>query len=268
MVKVGYAPVILVAAVTLIVLFFGSVLSSPNLPRVTVSVGLWSCLGVFLAFVSLFMFRKCSSKDPGYIKLDSTCFPGVPDVENATMLNANVDISSSSTENSLRLCATCKIIRPIRSKHCRTCNRCVEIFDHHCPLISNCVGKRNKRDFYVFIVLGTLALFDGAVIAVQRLRVGFGPPFSMLWFHHLAVLNPGALAFLFIDIFLLIGATLMTISQTVQIAQNITTNEIMNKRRYYYLKTPEGRYRNPFSRGFRKNITDFFINGHGYDGVI
>lgn len=56
--------------------------------------------------------------------------------------------------------------------------------------------------------------------AMAGLRVGFGPPFSMLWFHHLAVLNPGALAFLFIDIFLLIGATLMTISQTVQVNQS------------------------------------------------
>jgi palmitoyltransferase ZDHHC9/14/18 len=71
----------------------------------------------------------------------------------------------------VKYCETCKIWRPPHASHCSTCNNCVERFDHHCPYISGCVGRRNYRSFLTFII--SMGFLSATAISVVVLHLVF-----------------------------------------------------------------------------------------------
>ncbi|XP_054806106.1 protein S-acyltransferase 24-like isoform X2 [Prosopis cineraria] len=262
--KLGLAPVLWCIIFVLLVTYIHSVILATNLPKRTAASGLLAWLGVFLATAGSFMFYRCSSKDPGFIRMN------VHDSENnkddEPLLKIEINHPALLAGNWSHLCATCKIVRPLRAKHCSTCNRCVEQFDHHCPWVSNCIGKRNKWEFFVFLVLEVLAMLITGGVTLTRILTDPLAPSSFgariqFAFTHLV----GATSFLAVDFFLFFNVLFMTVVQANQISQNITTNEMANAVRYSYLRGAGGRFRNPYDHGIKKNCTDFFINGSNED---
>ena len=65
-----------------------------------------------------------------------------------------IDLIDKALENDISLehfCSYDEVMKTETSFHCNTCGKCVELFDHHCPFINNCLGYRNYKYFLIFI---------------------------------------------------------------------------------------------------------------------
>ncbi|GAB2260793.1 hypothetical protein Droror1_Dr00011648 [Drosera rotundifolia] len=259
--KLGLAPLLWCVILLMLVAYITSVIMDAELPRLTAGFGLFAWLGVFLASAGLVMFYRCSRKDPGYLRMNVHDPQTMKDDE--PLLKVEINNPALLEGNWSQLCITCKIVRPLRAKHCSTCDRCVEQFDHHCPWVSNCVGKKNKWDFFLFLVLEISAmLVTGAATIIRICNDPSAPSSFGAWLNHTGTHHIGAVSFVVMDTFLFFGVAVLTFVQASQISRNITTNEMANLMRYSYLRGPGGRFKNPYDHGIKKNCSDFLLNGY------
>ncbi|XP_072968070.1 protein S-acyltransferase 18 [Typha angustifolia] len=77
-------------------------------------------------------------------------------------------VSPHRKEDDISFCALCDFEVKLHSKHCRSCNRCVDGFDHHCKWLNNCIGRRNYTTFILLMVFILLMLIieGGTAIAI------------------------------------------------------------------------------------------------------
>jgi hypothetical protein len=101
---------------------------------------------IILYIIMMILFVMASFNDPGILRRFKSD-------DNISIARKDHYIFQLGFIRKYKFCSTCSIMRPIRSTHCRDCNNCVEKFDHHCPWIGNCAGKRNYKYFFFFLIL-------------------------------------------------------------------------------------------------------------------
>ncbi|XP_027720720.1 palmitoyltransferase ZDHHC18 isoform X1 [Vombatus ursinus] len=185
-------------------------------------------IGSMLFFFVMSCLLQTSFTDPGILPRATP--------NEAAALEKQIDSTGSSTYRppprtkevtingqvvKLKYCFTCKMFRPPRTSHCSVCDNCVERFDHHCPWVGNCVGKRNYRFFYAFILsLSFLTSFIFAcVITHLTLRSQGGTFLDTLKETPASVLE---LVICFFSIWSILG---LSGFHTYLVASNLTTNE-------------------------------------------
>ncbi|TFK18935.1 zf-DHHC-domain-containing protein [Coprinopsis marcescibilis] len=180
-------------------------------------------------------FFRAITLDPG------TCPKPSSDEELKQIIE---DLASEGRLNGQTFCIQCMARKPLRSKHCRVCDKCVARSDHHCPWVWNCVGSNNHRQFLLFVltlVVGivlfdylTYAYYAGAPLPTNPAEISPSCPLPL-----------EACAITSYDSFLIsvaIWATLQLTwtslllgSQLWQVARQMTTLEVSNLGRYGFM---------------------------------
>uniref|UniRef100_A0AAR2LE71 Palmitoyltransferase n=1 Tax=Pygocentrus nattereri TaxID=42514 RepID=A0AAR2LE71_PYGNA len=206
-----------------------------------------------MIYLALFYnFGKSWKSDPGIIKASE-------EQKKKTI----VELAETGSLDLSIFCSTCLIRKPIRSKHCAVCNRCIAKFDHHCPWVGNCVGSGNHRYFigYLFFLLCMICWMMYGCICYWRLHCSSSYSRDGLWVYitQIATCSPWMFWMFLNSVFHFLWVAVLIMCQLYQIAGlGITTNERMNARRYKHFKVTATSIESPFNHGCMRNLIDFF----------
>uniref|UniRef100_A0A7S4BMI2 Palmitoyltransferase n=1 Tax=Chrysotila carterae TaxID=13221 RepID=A0A7S4BMI2_CHRCT len=211
----------------------------PWLPPVAVAAD------ALLYVLTMLFMGLTATTDPGIVPRNAH----MDDAEAAVHANASRSVEVNGVTISLKWCHTCRIWRPPRASHCSECNVCVERFDHHCPWMGQCIGRRNYRFFMGFVVCVSLLCLHTASCSLFRfLQV------LQKYETHIVMLetvvqgmrrSPVVAMMLVFPLLILVCVGPLACYHCGLVCDNRTTNEEIKG-------TFAGR-KNPFSRGWQSN---------------
>eukprot|EP00698_Gefionella_okellyi_P018732 TRINITY_DN5652_c0_g1_i1.p1 TRINITY_DN5652_c0_g1~~TRINITY_DN5652_c0_g1_i1.p1 ORF type:complete len:484 (-),score=87.90 TRINITY_DN5652_c0_g1_i1:119-1570(-) len=205
----------------------------------------WFLLGATSVFIYMGVLLKIVKGDPGYL-------PKERDIE---VFFDSIDEKTPLSE----LCTVCWIHKPYRTSHCRTCERCVQAFDHHCPWTYNCVGLRNHRQFIVWLLLTIWMAVMYQIMLFAYMQDATGSLNPLVWYHY----GPAMTAVGVVHFLGCCYSGALLNSHLILAFKDQTTNEIKRSKPYKYMQDAEGKFFNPFSRGSHlKNFLAFWRKGH------
>ena len=107
----------------------------------SVSIFVLISLQYFLFVLALINYFFASFMDPGYLTEDI-----YKKIKDDPMYSVQIDDNGEKCH-----CYICNKDRPLRCYHCKKCQKCVMVFDHHDSFLFNCVGHRNYKVYYGFL---------------------------------------------------------------------------------------------------------------------
>jgi hypothetical protein len=188
-------------------------------------------------------FVMCLSREPGYLYPCADSSGGGSNSADALLGQSygqllaqgyGVEDNKAGNSQGVSLCHSCKIRRPLRSKHCKFQNKCVAKFDHFCPYVYNTIGRDNYKFFFTLLVTHPIAF--GLFIVTTCFYLA-----RSSW----TVVFCVFLAYSCLMLMLMLG--LLTYHLRL-VMRNITTNEDIGIQKYLYLWTEHGDYQNPFRK--------------------
>ncbi|PNS20140.1 hypothetical protein CAC42_5590 [Sphaceloma murrayae] len=114
---------------------------------------LLNVLFIFCYIATAYFYFATMLSDPGFVPKSAS--------RGLTKTTITELISHQAFDES-HFCTYCMVRKPLRSKHCKRCARCVAREDHHCPWVDTCIGINNHRHFLLYL----LSLLTGIALLI------------------------------------------------------------------------------------------------------